>query len=70
MHRKCKATPEKFNTVSREFMRKILIGKSVLGWVSHTAGLSNREYGKILYGSDDPEKVSLNNSASHSSFDC
>ena len=39
-------------------MRKILIGKSVLGWVSHSAGLSNREYGKILYGSDDPEKVS------------
>ena len=38
-------------------MRKILVGKPILGWVSHTAGLSNREYGKILYGSNDPEKA-------------
>ena len=38
-------------------MRKILVGKPILGWVSHTAGLSNREYGKILYGNNDPDKV-------------
>ena len=38
-------------------MRKILVGKPILGLVSHTAGLSNREYGKILYGSNDPEKA-------------
>ena len=38
-------------------MRKILVGKPILGWVSHTAGVSNREYGKILYGSNDPEKA-------------
>ena len=41
----------------REFMRKILVGKPILGWVSHSAGVSNREYGKILYGSNDPDKV-------------
>ena len=43
---------------AREFMRKILVGKPVLGWVSHSAGVSNREYGKILYGNvTDPEKA-------------
>uniref|UniRef100_A0A0K2U0R1 Staphylococcal nuclease domain-containing protein 1 n=1 Tax=Lepeophtheirus salmonis TaxID=72036 RepID=A0A0K2U0R1_LEPSM len=39
---------------AREFLRKLLVGKSVLGTVNYTVP-SGREYGVLLYGSDDPE---------------
>ncbi len=34
----------------REFLRKLLVGKPVLGCVSHTVS-SGREYGTVLFGS-------------------
>ena len=41
---------------SREFLRKLLVGKSVLGTVSHKIP-SGREFGHVLMGSTDPEKA-------------
>ncbi len=35
---------------SREFLRKLLVGKPVLGCVSHSVH-SGREYGSVLFGS-------------------
>ncbi len=50
------ATPdEAYAWESREFLRKLLVGKSVLGSVSHTVPTSGREYGAVLFGSSDPE---------------
>jgi staphylococcal nuclease domain-containing protein 1 len=43
---------------AREFLRALLIGKGVLGTVTHSTGGTNpREYGHLLYGSNDPEKA-------------
>ena len=39
---------------SREFLRKLLIGQSVLWTVSHTIP-SGKKFGQILIGSTDPE---------------
>jgi staphylococcal nuclease domain-containing protein 1 len=47
---------EPFAWEAREFLRKLLVGKPVLGCVSHTVN-SGREYGALLYGSTDPEKA-------------
>ena len=41
---------------SREFLRKLLVGKPVIGLIHHKVA-SGREYGSILVGSDDPEKA-------------
>merc|ERR1719323_2700932 len=41
---------------SREFLRKLLVGKSVLATVTHTIP-SGREFGHVLIGSTDPEKA-------------
>jgi len=43
---------EPFAWEAREFLRKLLVGKSVLGCVSHTVPSSGREYGVVLYGSN------------------
>ena len=42
---------------AREYLRKLLVGKSVLCTVSHTIPSSGREYGYVLIGSSDPEKA-------------
>ena len=41
---------------SREFLRKLLIGQSVLWTVTHTIP-SGKKFGHILVGSTDPEKA-------------
>merc|ERR550532_3791845 len=41
---------------AREFLRKMLIGKSVLCSISHKVP-SGREYGQVLFGSTDPDKA-------------
>lgn len=53
---------EPFAWEAREFLRKLLVGKPIIGTVHHTVP-SGREYGSILVGSDDPEtaeNVSVN----------
>lgn len=45
---------EPFAWEAREYLRKNLVGKPVLCSVSHTVG-SGREYGQVLFGSNDPE---------------
>merc|ERR1719412_2966039 len=42
---------------AREYLRKLLVGKSVLCTVSHTIPSSGREYGYVLIGNSDPEKA-------------
>lgn len=44
---------EPFAWEAREFLREKLVGKPVLGYVSHQIP-SGREYGQLLYGSNDP----------------
>ena len=41
---------------SREFLRKLLVGKNVLATVQHQIS-SGREFGHVLIGSTDPEKA-------------
>ncbi len=41
---------------AREFLRKLLVGKPVLGTVTYTTP-GGREYGTLLYGSNDPTKA-------------
>ncbi len=43
---------------SREFLRKLLVGKPVLGCVSHTVP-SGREYGTVLFGSQVKSQATL-----------
>ncbi len=42
---------------SREFLRKLLTGKSILFTVTHKVPASGREYGHVLIGNTDPEKA-------------
>ena len=37
------------------FLRQLLVGKQVLGTVTHSA--NSRDYGHVLFGSNDPEKA-------------
>ncbi len=45
---------EPWSWEAREYLRKLLVGKPVLASVSHKVP-SGREYGVVLYGSNDPE---------------
>ena len=40
---------------AREYLRQLLVGKQVLGTVTHSA--NSRDYGHVLFGSNDPEKA-------------
>jgi len=40
---------------SREYLRQLLVGKQILGTVTHST--NNRDYGHVLFGSTDPEKA-------------
>ena len=42
---------------SREFLRKLLVGKPVLCTVSYKTETGGREYGKVLMGSNNPDEA-------------
>ena len=46
---------EPFAWEAREYLRKLLVGRQVLGCLTYTVN-SGREYGQILFGSNDPEQ--------------
>jgi len=49
-------TDEPYAWEAREFLRRLLVGKSILATVTNAGG-SGREYGSVLYGSPDPEQA-------------